>query len=281
MIARCTSGTTQFDADISRPIHISIPLDFHGSQANAYNVQRATAEALRTDAMIGDTRLGGSCNFEVYTLVPHCNGTHTECIGHLTDERVSIHETLRDTLIPATLVSVTPVPATMCDESYIPEERSSDFLLTAASLQRVIEDTPISFLSALIIRTMPNGPDKKFRDWDAHPAPFFSLEAMRLIAVSGIRHLLTDVPSLDRASDEGKLSAHRCYWALPAEGHALPDTARRDRTVTELVYVPDSVPDGLYLLNLQIANFTADAAPSRPVLFPILTTPGGTHDPTP
>jgi len=36
--------------------------------------------------------------------------------------------------------------------------------------------------------------------------------------------------------------------------------------MTELINVPDDVPDGRYLLNLQIAPFEADAAPSRPVL---------------
>ena len=37
--------------------------------------------------------------------------------------------------------------------------------------------------------------------------------------------------------------------------------------MTELIYVPEEIPDGRYLLNLQIADFTSDAAPSRPVLF--------------
>ena len=39
---------------------------------------------------IGDTRMGGPCNFETYSITPHCNGTHTECVGHITNERVSI-----------------------------------------------------------------------------------------------------------------------------------------------------------------------------------------------
>ena len=36
--------------------------------------------------------------------------------------------------------------------------------------------------------------------------------------------------------------------------------------MTELAYVPDRVLDGLYLLELQIAPFASDAAPSRPVI---------------
>jgi len=33
------------------------------------------------------------------------------------------------------------------------------------------------------------------------------------------------------------------------------------------VYVPNSIEDGIYLLNLQIASFENDASPSKPVLY--------------
>ena len=39
--------------------------------------------------------------------------------------------------------------------------------------------------------------------------------------------------------------------------------------MTELAYVPDSAADGLYLLDLHVPAFAADAAPSRPVLYPL------------
>ena len=44
---------------------------------------------------------------------------------------------------------------------------------------------------------------------------------------------------------------------------------RLDCTITELIYVPDDIPDGLYLLNLQIASFEIDVSPSKPVLYQI------------
>jgi hypothetical protein len=43
--------------------------------------------------------------------------------------------------------------------------------------------------------------------------------------------------------------------------------------LTELAYVPESAPDGLYLLDLQVPAFAADAAPSRPVLYPLQAMP--------
>jgi hypothetical protein len=44
--------------------------------------------------------------------------------------------------------------------------------------------------------------------------------------------------------------------------------ARLEATITEMIYVPDNVADGSYLLNLQIA-FENDASPSKPVLYSV------------
>jgi len=84
-----------------------------------------------------------------------------------------------------------------------------------------------------------------------------------------VRHLLIDLPSLDRSHDQGKLSAHRRFWGLPAAGCVASDPGRPDASITEMIFVPDDLPDGLYALSLQIAPFVADAAPSRPLLFPL------------
>ena len=34
-----------------------------------------------------------------------------------------------------------------------------------------------------------------------------------------------------------------------------------------MIYVPNDIDDGMYLLNLQIASFENDASPSKPVLY--------------
>jgi hypothetical protein len=36
-----------------------------------------------------------------------------------------------------------------------------------------------------------------------------------------------------------------------------------------MIYVENTVPDGSYILNLQIASFENDASPSKPILFKI------------
>jgi hypothetical protein len=92
---------------------------------------------------------------------------------------------------------------------------------------------------------------------------------MHWVVERGVTSLVVDLPSLDRADDGGTLAAHRVFWGLPV-GALDARQARRGRAlVTELAYVPDHVPDGLYLLDLQVPAFAADAAPSRPVLYPV------------
>jgi arylformamidase len=76
----------------------------------------------------------------------------------------------------------------------------------------------------------------------------------------GLDHLLIDLPSVDRESDGGKLLAHKAFWQFP-------ERIRKNCTITELVYVADTIQDGLYFLNLQITSLEMDASPSKPVLY--------------
>jgi hypothetical protein len=39
-----------------------------------------------------------------------------------------------------------------------------------------------------------------------------------------------------------------------------------------MIYADPSVSDGLYMLDLQVASFRNDAAPSRPLLYKLLDT---------
>jgi hypothetical protein len=76
-----------------------------------------------------------------------------------------------------------------------------------------------------------------------------------------------DLPSIDRAHDEGRLTAHRIFFGLPPGSTALAQATRPHATVTELAYIPDAAPDGPYLLELQVPALGGDAVPSRPLLY--------------
>jgi kynurenine formamidase len=118
-----------------------------------------------------------------------------------------------------------------------------------------------SQIEALIIRTLPNTKDKRSKNYSDTNPPYLDLSVIELIESFGIQHLLVDMPSVDRESDEGKLAFHHAFWNVPENPN--------DKTITELIYVNDEITDGLYILEMQMAPFENDASPSRPVLYKI------------
>jgi kynurenine formamidase len=282
MIAHLLVDNSAFVCDLSAGRSIAIPLRFGGPQPNAYDVPPAIARPFEAGAFIGDTRRGGSCNFDTVTLTPHCNGTHTECIGHIALERISVDAVLTPGLLPATLITVTPAAALEVDERYEPAKEDADRMITAAALRAAMKDGDIAsasaseFHTAMVIRTLPNERTKCSRRYTEHPAPFFSIEAMLYLRELGVEHLLVDIPSLDRAFDDGRMIAHHTFWDVPPGSHDIAAGNPAPRTVTEMIFVEDDIPDGRYLVDLQIAPFVADAAPSRPVLFHL--TPSSTEE---
>ena len=254
-------ASKKYNIDFSKGLDISISLNFNGNQPNTYNVDKATSVEYRDGQFIGDTRKGGPCNFETYTFTPHCNGTHTECIGHITKERVSIRECLKEEIIPTTVISVTPKK---CTESYIPNINEDDLIISKQDLQEQLKKVETCFLKALVVRTLPNNEDKKTRDYMMKKPAFFSVEAMSYIVSLGVVQLLVDTPSVDRLFDEGHLIAHNIFWETKAKEFNFKS---KNKTITEMIFVEDSIEDGKYLLNLQVPAFVSDAAPSRPILY--------------
>lgn len=237
------------DFDSVGHIDISIPLRFNGPQPNAFGVDAATAVSL------GDTREDSSVNFDQYTFIPHCNGTHTECVGHITDERISVLDCLQDVMMPALLVSVEPALV------------DGDLVLTRRLLTNAVADKDVREPSStLIVRTLPNDDSKLTRKYDSdNIPPYFAAEAVEFVVECGFKHLLVDLPSLDRL-DDPTLPAHRAFWNVEMGSREANANTRINSTITELIYVPNEVADDEYMLNLQIAPFEADCSPSRPVL---------------
>ena len=275
MILSIKFGRRTCEIDAAKAINIAIPLQFNGAQPNAYGVEQALSTACEAGEIVGDTRRGGSCNFEQIRFIPHCNGTHTECVGHITHERISVHECLKDTFIQAVLMTVAPVKAAETDETYAIELDENDLLITRKAIEdnfkfQINPKSQIPNPKSLIIRTLPNDDAKLSRTYLNEIPPFFTTEAMNFMREIGVEHLLVDLPSIDRIFDEGKLSNHRIFWNVEQGAFETNEASLINHTITELIYVPNEISDGEYLLNLQIAPFMSDAAPSRPVIFRIL-----------
>lgn len=259
-----------YEFDETKPINIAIPLDFNGAQPNAYDVERAVSKPYQAGEIVGDTRRGGSVNFEQVKFIPHCNGTHTECVGHITNERISVNDCLQDAFILADLISVQPEKASETSDSYSVELNVDDLLITRKALENCGLQIKNYETKGLIIRTLPNDESKLSRTYLNHIPPFFSNEAIKYIAELKIKHLLVDMASIDRIFDEGKLTNHRTFWNVKLGSFEISTETYINRTITELIYVPNEIKDGKYLLNLQITPFQSDASPSRPILFKLI-----------
>lgn len=258
-------------ADAAAAIDISIPLDFEGAQPSFFGAPRAAATRLTAGAWVGDTRRGGSCNVGVYSFTPHCNGTHVESVGHIVNDAVSVADVVRGGLIPATLVTVDPVLRGDTRETTQPAPRADSRMVTALALQDALAAFPEARMrKALVIRTLPNPDEKAVQTYHVgDPPPFLTMDAARLLVDMGTEHVLVDTPSLDRMDDGGDLAAHHVFFGLPAGARSARAATRARCSVTEMIYVPDAVPDGYYLLDLQVPPFRTDAAPCRPLLYQV------------
>jgi arylformamidase len=261
----------RYRVKIESPVSLAIPLDFNGPQPSFFGAPPATTAPLKVEGFVGDTRKGSSCNVAELRLVPHCNGTHTESVGHLVPEAPPIAELLLRTLFPARLITVTPSAADETPEGYRPAKQTADRLITRDALDEALHEEIASAQSkALLVRTLPNDESKKHRCYgDPCWPPFFSIEAIDYLMERGIEHLLVDVPSLDKMYDEGRLTIHHRFWNVPEQHQALTPETQIFKTVTEMIFVPDHIQDGLYLLDLQIPAFLSDAAPCRPIIYPL------------
>ena len=240
-----TVNASEFEIDFSLHLDISIPLSDRHSHVSAFHLPDLKSEPVRAGAFTGSVVEGGSCNVNNIYFSPHGNGTHTECIGHITKEKYSVNDCLKEYFFAALLISITP------------QKSGSDFFVSQEQVRKALgEYKPV----ALIIRTMPNDESKKGKNYSGANPPYIHHEAAALICNAGIKHLLIDLPSMDKENDGGKLLAHRGFWNHPA-------SPRIHCTITEMVFVNDKINDGWYFLNLQVAAFDSDASPSRPVLF--------------
>jgi arylformamidase len=262
-----TINEKNYAVNMHRPHDISIPVRFDGTSLSAFGAPGALREAYTADAFIGDVSKGGSCNCDMLRFSPHLHGTHTECVGHIADAPLYMHNFAKEGLIPATLVTVTP--DSNGSDFYIPKRRPQDRIISKDMIARALISCEAELLEALVIRTLPNETSKMTRIYGEEIPPFFSIEAIRYLASCGVKHLLVDIPSIDRLDDEGKLTNHHLFWGVEEGSHAVNADKPSPKTITELIYVPRHVKDGMYMLSLQVAPFASDAAPSRPILYEV------------
>lgn len=245
MKATFTINGVDRKVDLAKPLDISIPLTGNSKNPSAWYVGSPSIEPVTQGDWTAKVAQGAAVNFNEITFNPHAHGTHTECVGHISAEFHSVNDHLKDYFFLAQVITVKPV------------KRKNDAVITKEQLEVLLKD---NISPAVVIRTLPNTAAKKSKKYSNTNWPYLEEEAALYLRESGIQHLLIDLPSVDKEKDDGKLLAHKAFWNYPK-------ATRLEATITEFIYVANKIKDGVYLLNLQLAPFHNNAAPSRPVLF--------------
>lgn len=248
MIASIKLNSKNYQFDLTKPLDISIPLKASKTNVNAWYIDEPRIEPEIFEEFTASVAEGASINFNNIYFNPHGHGTHTECVGHITKKVHSINQNLKQFFFLAEVVTVAP------------EKLGDDFVISKKQLQFAIGNKK---RDAIVIRTLPNTREKLSMQYSNTNPPYLMEEAAILLREKGIKHLLIDLPSVDREKDEGKLLSHNAFWNTKGN-------LRMDATISELIFVPNNVEDGIYLLNIQIAPFENDASPSKPVLYKLI-----------
>lgn len=238
--------------DTKKPLDLSLKITNHEGSVKAWYVDTPVFETVRANGYVGSVEEGGSVNFRNVFFNPHGNGTHTECLGHITPQVYSVNETLKDFFFSSLVVTVTPHKRTL-------ENGSEEYFIAGKQLEEQLLNESVE---SLIIRTLPNVSSKKVMDYSNTNPPFLLLDCIPILEAAGVKHLLIDLPSVDKEEDNGVLAFHHAFWQVPSN-------PQFDKTITELIFVEEAIVDGRYILELQMASFENDASPSRPVLYKI------------
>jgi arylformamidase len=226
---------------------LSTPIKNGADNVNAYYLDDPKFEAFRAGSFVGSVEQGGACNCETITFNAHGNGTHTECVGHISAEGQTINQCLQSFQFFAHVIEVQPVP-----------KNNGDLYIPVTTL----DDIDLTHCEALVVKTMPNLESKRHKRYSGTNPTYFDPLFMAKLAENNVLHVIVDLPSVDREEDEGHLLAHHAFWSYPA-------SPRENATITELALIPDNVASGNYLLHLHIAAFESDASPSKPILYPL------------
>ncbi|WP_431133755.1 cyclase family protein [Psychroserpens mesophilus] len=248
MLTTIQYNSRKLQLDLSKPLDISIPIRASKKNVNAWYIDEPKIEPVKLEDWVGSVAQGADVNFNNIQFNPHAHGTHTECVGHITKAFHSINKNLKQFFFLAEVITVAP------------EQEGEDTVISKTQLKFALGNKK---RDAIVIRTLPNMKDKMSKQYSKTNWTYLKEDAVAYLVSKGIKHLLIDLPSVDKEEDQGELKAHKAFWKVGGK-------YRKDCTITELIYVPNKVEDGEYMLNLQIASFENDATPSKPVLFKVL-----------
>jgi len=250
----------KYQIDSNDGVSIAIPVQFNQNKhPKFYDESNPEKKYYKSNGVEYNVDQNAGCNVPLITINIHCSGTHTETAAHVIKDSCFISDISNLNFIPATLISVTP--ESNINESYHIPINDDDKMITKGTLEKYF-DSDNEFSDCIIIRTLPNDDDKKVKNYNKHPHPFLSNNAVFFLKGRGVKHIVIDTPSIDRFDDGGQLKNHKIFFKNE-------DDPINKNTITELVFIPNHCSDGKYFICIGIPKFKLDAAPSNPVIYKV------------
>ena len=272
----CFSGQ-EFDLD--DVVDISLPIRFDREAGRAFSLPGAKTAPVEGGGFVGAVKRGGSCNCATHSLTPHGDGTHTEGPGHISADAHTVRPP--PALLLCALIHVTPRPLEASLDDVAGNHRHDDLVVDVDLLDHALAAAaiPPEVRPEAVVVVTGAGWATRDGSFSGTNPPYLTPDATAYLRARGFAHLLVDLPSVDREDDGGLLSAHHAFFEVPRglqrdlaaklTTHDAEAPGNPGGTITELCAVDVDVPAGLYVLNLQVAAVDADAAPSRPLLYPV------------
>ena len=217
---------------ISRGINIKQNL-----QPNAFDLTKFSQTAFQNQFFTGDTGKGGSCNVNILNFTPH-NLTHIETPMHLKKEGIGLDEIPRSNLMGV---------------SYLVDLSNISFKDNCVKKEHIEQLDLLKDIKILIVKTKYSELDQYFDFSNTNPI-HFDPKFMEWLTENfpNIKLLITDLPSIDKENDGGKLLGHKNYFNF--NEHERGDK----KAIVELAYCK-GVESGIYYTILTPSKIDTDA----------------------
>jgi kynurenine formamidase len=237
-----------YNFKLNDPVDLTIPFLNNASGPNCFHAPKFATSPLVSGNFIGSRDAGSPVNFYDVKINPHGNGTHTECVGHISDEKIYIKDVNPIGLHFSQLISVTPT-----------KKENGDLVIT----KKHFEDIDFTQnIKCLLLRTLPNKEEKLTKNYSNTNPPYLESNAIEFINSLAIDHFILDLPSIDKELDGGAMLSHKTFWSYN-------EVIDKKKTITEMVFIPNKVKDGLFLCSINAIPFELDAAPSKVLIYPL------------
>jgi len=164
LITTIQYNSRKLQIDLLKPLDISMPIRASKKNVNAWYIDEPKIEPVRDGEWIAAVSEGADVNFNTISFNPHAHGTHTECVGHITERVHSINQNLKTFFFLAEVITVAP------------ENDNEDKVISKKQIQFALGNKK---RDAVILRTIPNTRDKLSRQYSHTNWPYLKEDAVK------------------------------------------------------------------------------------------------------